>query len=188
MPVIELHVMQGYDDAAKSRLCAALSDAVRLVVPAPKEAVTVMIHDLAPAGYMRGGQHRAPAASLPDPVTIVRTYLDAMESRDLDTARSQLAADFTMTFPGTAPMTDVQELIDWAATRYRFVTKSYAGIEALQSAGTAAVVYCRGTLSGAWPDGTPFAGIRFIDRFEVTAGLITRQEVWNDIAEKRAKP
>ena len=38
-------------------------------------------------------------------------------------------------------------------------------------------------VSGIMPDGTPFEGIRFIDRFEVTEGLLTRQDVWNDIAE-----
>ncbi len=32
-----------------------------------------------------------------------------------------------------------------------------------------------------------FEGIRFIDRFEVTAGKITRQDVWNDIAEVKAQ-
>ena len=45
------------------------------------------------------------------------------------------------------------------------------------------MVYARGTLNGAWLDGSPFNGIRFIDRFEVRAGKITRQEVWNDLAE-----
>jgi len=188
VPVIELHVMQGYDDDAKSRLCVCLSEAVRLVVPAPAEAVTVIIHDLAPSGYMRGGQHRTPAPALPDPVAIVRDYLAAMKMRDLDAAKSMLGADFSMTFPGTGPMTELQQLMDWATLRYRFVTKTYDGFEVLQSAGAAAVVYCRGTLSGAWLDGAPFDGIRFIDRFEVTTGLITRQDVWNDIAETKAKP
>ena len=45
------------------------------------------------------------------------------------------------------------------------------------------IVYCFGTLNGEWPDGQAFSGIRFIDRFEITQGRITRQQVWNDIAE-----
>jgi hypothetical protein len=49
------------------------------------------------------------------------------------------------------------------------------------------VVYIKGTLSGEWPDGTPFEGIRFIDRFEIKGGKLISQEVWNDIAEERAK-
>lgn len=92
-----------------------------------------------------------------------------------------------MTFPGTAPIAKLSELIEWARPRYNRVTKTYDGFDALQGAGDVAVVYCRGTLSGEWPDGTPFSGIRFIDRFEVTEGRITRQEVWNDIAEVKAQ-
>lgn len=186
MPVIELHVMHGYDDIEKLRLCEALTHAVRIVVPAPPEAVTVMIHELEPAGYMRGGQHRTPAAALPCPIKLVQTYLSAMEVRDIDAARGVLGAGFTMTFPGTEPMTELEQMIDWAKPRYNFITKSYSGFEAVQTPGDAAVVYCHGTLSGEWPDGKAFDGIRFIDRFEVTDAHLTRQDVWNDIAETKA--
>ena len=34
--------------------------------------------------------------------------------------------------------------------------------------------------------GACFEGIRFIDRFEVIDGKITKQDVWNDMAEVRA--
>lgn len=186
MPVLELHVLEGYSDDDKSRMGHALTDAIRIVVPAPPEAVTVMIHEMPAAAYMRGRQHRAPAPALPDPAETVRRFLTAMEARDLDAAQGMLGAGFTMTFPGTNPMRSLRALVEWAAPRYRFVTKTYEGFDALQSPDDHAIVYCRGTLSGEWPDGTPFSGIRFIDRFEVTAGLLTRQDVWNDIAENRA--
>jgi hypothetical protein len=84
-------------------------------------------------------------------------------------------------------MDTLQELIDWAKPRYRFVKKTYEGYDAMQSAGDEAIVYCRGTLSGEWPDGEAFEGIRFIDRFEITNGKITRQDVWNDIADIKAQ-
>jgi 4-oxalocrotonate tautomerase family enzyme len=45
-----------------------------------------------------------------------------------------------------------------------------------------AVVTCHGHLHGEWPDGTAFEGVRFIDRFEIRAGRLTRQDVWNDLA------
>ena len=45
------------------------------------------------------------------------------------------------------------------------------------------VVYGLGTLYGAWPDGTPFEGNRYVDRYEVGHRLITRMDVWNDSAE-----
>lgn len=186
VPVLQIHVLEGYSDADKTRLSHALTDAVRIVVPAPPEAVTVMIHEMQSNDYMRGRERRTPAPALPDPAETVRRFLAAMEARDLITAGSMLGAGFTMTFPATAPMTTLTEMIDWAAPRYRFVAKTYEGIDAVQSAGEAAIVYCRGTLSGEWPDGTAFDGIRFIDRFEVIQGLLTRQDVWNDIAETKA--
>ena len=45
------------------------------------------------------------------------------------------------------------------------------------------VVYSLGTLYGEWPDGTPFAGNRYVDRYVVCNGLITQMDVWNDSAE-----
>jgi hypothetical protein len=45
------------------------------------------------------------------------------------------------------------------------------------------VVYSIGTLHGEWPDGTPFEGNRYVDRYVVCGGLITQMEVWNDSAE-----
>ncbi|SLN64735.1 SnoaL-like domain protein [Roseivivax jejudonensis] len=184
MPVIELHLLEGYDDAALTRMGAALTDAVRLVVPADPEAVTVMIHERRPAQYMRGRTQRTGAPALPDPAETVRAYLDAMEARDLDAARAHLGEGFTMTFPGTGPMTTLEELIAWSRPRYARIAKTYEAIETCPTPGPA-VVYARGTLSGEWPDGAPFSGIRFIDRFELTGGRITRQDVWNDIAEMR---
>jgi len=103
-------------------------------------------------------------------------------------ARSLLAPGFTMTFPGTSPMTSLEQVIDWARPRYRHVRKSFEGFDTVPGPDKSAIVYVRGTLSGEWPDGTPFDGIRFIDRFELVAGQIIRQDVWNDIAESKAAP
>lgn len=186
MPIVELHVLEGYNSEEKRRLGEALTDAVRFVVPAAPELVTVMIHEMSAHNYFRGRTARQPAKALPDPAVVVRDYLAAMERRDIEAARGMLGAGFVMQFPGAAPMTQLQQLIDWAAPRYKFVTKTYEGFDAMQGTGDAAIVYCRGTLSGEWPDGTPFSGIRFIDRFEVSTGCITRQDVWNDIAETKA--
>ncbi len=186
MPIVETHLLEGYAPEDKSRLTAALTHAVRLVIPAPDEAITVMLHEYPAEAYARGGEHRQPAAALPDPAKIVTGYLTAMEARDLDTAQGVLSTEFQMVFPGTPPMTSLTELIDWAKGRYRFVRKSNEAVEAFHSRGVA-VVYVRGTLAGEWPDGSAFEGIRFIDRFEVSGGKIIRQDVWNDIAEVRAQ-
>lgn len=185
MPIIEAHVLEGYDDGAKTRLGKALTDAVQMVVPAAPDAITVILHEMPKAHYMRGGAHRSGAPALPDPCAVVRDYLAVMEARDLERARGMLGDGFVMNFPGASGLRTLEELIAWSKPRYRFVKKNYDGFEALQGAGHA-VVYARGTLYGEWPDGAAFDGIRFIDRFEVTAGQITRQDVWNDIADVKA--
>lgn len=183
MPIVEAKILQGYAPEDKQRLCKALTDAVRFVVPADPDAVIVILHELPATDYARGGKHRTPAPAWPDPAGIVMAYLQAMEARDLALAQRHLGAGFEMFFPGSGPMRTLAELIDWAAPRYRFVAKAYEAVEAFQSDRT--VVYTRGTLNGQWPDGTAFEGIRFIDRFELEDGKIVRQDVWNDIAEVR---
>ena len=45
------------------------------------------------------------------------------------------------------------------------------------------IVYNLGTLYGEWPDGTPFEGNRYVDRFVVRGGKIVQMDVWNDSAE-----
>lgn len=187
MPIVELHLLEGYDSAEKQRLGEALTDAVRFVVPSAPDAITVMIHDMPKDSYYRGRTQRSPAAALPDPAGIVRDYLGAMERRDLGAAQALLGKGFTMQFPGAAPMTQLEELIAWSKPRYKFVNKTYDRFDAMQSDGAAALVYCFGTLSGEWLDGTAFSGIRFIDRFEIESGKITRQDVWNDMAEVKAQ-
>jgi ketosteroid isomerase-like protein len=113
-----------------------------------------------------------------DPRDTVRRFLAALEARDLEAARALLAPGATMRFPGAAPFASLEEVVAWSRPRYRFVAKSFDGWDVARD-GT---VWCRGTLRGEWPDGTPFAGIRFVDRFEVRSGLIAAQEVWNDMA------
>jgi 4-oxalocrotonate tautomerase family enzyme len=174
MPVLEIHLLEGYGAEDKARLGRALTDTVRSIVPAAPEAVTVMMHELPTSDYYRGGTTREGAAALPDPVEIVRAFLDVMETRDLEAAGAFLGEGFVMTFPGAAPMKTLQEL-----------QKKYKGFEVANMPG-GPVVYCRGWLSGEWPDGEGFANIRFVDRFELTNGKITKQDVWNDIADVKA--
>lgn len=184
MPVVEIHLIEGYDPGTKARLGRAVTGAVCGVIPAAPDLVTVMIHELPREDYYRGGLPRDPAPALPDPCETVRAFLSAMEVRDLDLAQSFLGEGFTMVFPGTPPMRRLQDLVDWARPRYHFVKKSYAGFDQAQNVGRQ-IVYARGTLEGEWPDGSAFGGIRFIDRFELEDGKIIRQDVWNDIAEVR---
>ena len=185
MPIVEAHILEGYAPQEKSRLTRALTDAVRFVVPAPDEAITVMLHEYPKEAYARGGEHRDPAPARPDPVALVTRYRAAMETRDLNTAEACLGEGFEMVFPASHSMKSLPELIDWAKGRYRFVKKTTEGIEAFQAGGSS-IVFVRGTLAGEWPDGRPFSSIRFIDRFEVVDDRIRRQDVWNDLGEVRS--
>src|SRR6056297_2076645 len=114
MPTVEAHILVGYAPDEKRRLKQALTDAIRFVVPAPDEAVIVMLHEYAPENYARGGTERSPAPALPDPSRLVLDYLAAMEAREIDRADAMLGEGFTMEFPGTGPMTRLADLIDWA--------------------------------------------------------------------------
>lgn len=185
MPVIEAHLISGYDAEAKGRLGRALTAAVQTVIPAAPEAITVILHDLPATDYYRGGATRSPAPALPDPAATVRAFLAAMEARDLAAAEGFLAPGFRMTFPGGVRMGALAELVAWARPRYRFVRKSYEAFETVP--GQPAIVWCHGALAGEWPDGAAFEGIRFVDRFEVTEGKLSRQDVWNDIAEIKGR-
>ena len=112
------------------------------------------------------------------PEQAVRSYLDAMERRDLATAKSFLAPGFYMLFPGGKRFDSLEQLVESAKTRYRSAKKKY---ERYEAAGD--VMYCFGTLYGELLDGTPYSGIRFIDRFTVRDGKLVDQMVWNDMAE-----
>jgi limonene-1,2-epoxide hydrolase len=121
------------------------------------------------------------------PRQVVEVFLAALEARDLSAAASHLATGATMVFPGGMAFSDLQALVSWSKGRYRFVRKTCERIEELPvDARGITVVYCRGTLSGKWPQGAAFSGIRFIDRFEIDdAGRIVDQQVWNDLGELR---
>ena len=186
MPIVEVHLIDGYSDDEKARLGEALTGAVASVVPAPPEAITVLMHEIAPTAYMRGGTRRSPAPALPDPAGIVRSFLEAMERRDLDTARSYLADDFRMTFPGGKELSRIEDLVEWSKTRYSFVKKTYTRFDTAPTL-DGPVVYCYGTLNGEWLDGSAIENVRFVDRFSIRHGKLVDQQVWNDLAEARAR-
>lgn len=119
------------------------------------------------------------------PEEIVRAFLNAMEARDLETAQSFLSPEFFMEFPGGATMQTLEELIRWAKPRYRSISKQYDTFDVVDDGAVESVVYCFGTLSGAWNNGEIFSGIRFIDRFGIENGKIMDQKVWNDLSEVR---
>jgi hypothetical protein len=119
-------------------------------------------------------------------LTLVKDYLAAMQRRDCAAASACLAEGAVLTFPGGVRREGAAAIAAGSASRYRRIGKTVEAWEVSRQ-NDAWVVYCRGTLFGEWPDGTPFSGIRFIDRFEVWSEGITRQDVWNDTGEVRPR-
>jgi len=187
MPVIEVHLLEGYSSDEKLRLSEALTDATRLVVPASPDLITIMTHEMPASNYCRGRTMRKPAPALPDPCEIVKRFLGSLGERELDKAREYCDANFQMIFPDASPMSALEELIDWSKQRYTRIEKHNMSFEALHAPGEETIVYCTGTLSGDFLDGTAFSNVRFIDRFELISGKITRQQVWNDLGEVMRK-
>ena len=118
------------------------------------------------------------------PSRMVATYLRTMEARDFDAARAMLAPGFQMIFPGDVRLTELEALVERSSKRYRNVRKVFQYFDE-GTTPDGAVVYSIGTLTGEWPDGTPFSGIRYIDRFTVKNGKFVSQWVWNDMGEFR---
>jgi len=187
MPVIQVTLIEGYDDDTRSSLCKRLTDAARASIAAPLDGITVFINEVQPHSYMRGRTTRIPGKPLPTPDSVVKSYLAAMEARDLDKAQSFLSDDFSMTFPGGERFTSLQQLVEWAKKRYTSVTKEFENFD-VSGSEDGSVVYCTGTLNGIWLDGTTFSSIRFVDRFIVSDGRIVKQEGRNDIGEGIKQP
>jgi phenylpyruvate tautomerase PptA (4-oxalocrotonate tautomerase family) len=208
MPVVSITLLPGYGAETEQRLVHRVARATRSVIAAPDAGITVFVTHA--NTYQRDGLVRTIGGpAVPDAAAIVQDFLERIQSRDLDAAARHLAPGFAMQFPGAATLHRLQDLLLWAAARYRLVTKTYCrvmnelsvcitlertGFRGLTRhytqidqcwGGGNTVVYCAGTLHGEWLDGTLFEGVRFIDRFEVADALIHRQDVWNDLAEVR---
>jgi phenylpyruvate tautomerase PptA (4-oxalocrotonate tautomerase family) len=183
MPVIQVTLLPGYSPSAEERIVQRLTDAVRSVIAAPASGTTVAIYHA--STYMRDGRvFKAGGAELANGKVVVESFLDLMQRRDLVSAKQWLSDDFRMTFPGGVVMKKLEELLQWASSRYARVSKVYEQFDQCWR-GDSEVVYCFGYLEGQWLDGSEIRNVRFIDRFEVANGKIYRQDVWNDLAEAK---
>jgi phenylpyruvate tautomerase PptA (4-oxalocrotonate tautomerase family) len=181
MPVTQITLLKGYEQEAQQRLVDHVSKAVRSVIPAPEAGTTTFIQEV--VAYRRDGRFfNQGNAALCSATEVVKSFLVAMQARDLANAQTHLHANFQMVFPSGKTFHRLEELLAWATTRYQRVEKKFTHFdESWQDDRT--VVYCAGSLNGVWPNGTAFEKIRFIDRFEVVDGKLARQDVWNDLGE-----
>lgn len=127
------------------------------------------------------------------PAEVVDEFLRLIMIPDPVAARRYVAPGMRIRFTGNRAMRDPTECTAFNASRYKWVKKRIDRTETVGQvrdwrAGAAAdaesvVVYSLGTLYGEWPDGTPFEGNRYVDRYVVRGGLIVEMDVWNDSAE-----
>lgn len=115
---------------------------------------------------------------------MVEEYLRLSMIPDPQAAARFLAPDLELIFTGGRRLKGPADCAAFNALRYARVQKRFIATDAAPDAQTGdVVVYNTGNLYGAWPDGTAFDGIRYVDRFVVRDGLIARIDVWNDSAE-----
>src|SRR5437868_4439764 len=96
MPSVTVSLLEGYDDATRAELMEAIGAAIRTTLDAPADGIVVILNEMKPSNYRRGGIERRPRPLPPSPADLVRDYLAAMGRRDLDAARSFLAEGFVM--------------------------------------------------------------------------------------------
>ncbi len=114
---------------------------------------------------------------------MIATFLDITMIPDPDRAAEFLAPGAEIYFTGKTKMTHPREMAAYNAGRYKWVKKKLGPLD-VAPGDSCTVVYSFGELYGEWPDGTPFDGNRYIDRFEIVDGKITRIDVLNDSAER----
>ena len=119
---------------------------------------------------------------------IVNEFLRLIMLPDPIAASRYTAPGMKIFFTGGRAMSEPADCTKFNASRYKWVKKRIERTETVIAGSNGAapdefVVYSLGTLYGEWPDGTPFEGNRYVDRYVVKAGLITDMDVWNDSAE-----
>ena len=114
---------------------------------------------------------------------VVEAFLHASMVPDPQTAARYIADDLKITFTGGRKYRHPRETTAFNAKRYKWVKKKMERTDVVAGEGET-VVYNLGTLYGEWPDGTPFDGNRYVDRFVVRGGKIVQMDVWNDSAER----
>ena len=113
---------------------------------------------------------------------IVHDYLEASMIPDPDKAAAYMAPGCVITFTGGREFDHPRGPTAVNTARYAWVKKRMLRFDVAPSEDET-VVYSTGYLYGAWPDGTPFDGNRYVDRFVVRGGVIVKMDVWNDSAE-----
>jgi len=119
-----------------------------------------------------------------DAAGVVNEFLRLVMIPQPEAAARFTAPDMRIRFTGGREMRKPADTSAFNAQRYAWVKKKIERTDVVAGGSPEeTIVYSTGTLYGAWPDGTPFEGNRYVDRYVVSRGLITQMDVWNDSAE-----
>jgi limonene-1,2-epoxide hydrolase len=123
---------------------------------------------------------------MPAPVEVVKSFLEAMGRRDFAAMEAFMAPNFKMTVTGGAVFSHPRDFAAQSRARQRSAKKTTDRYDEIPTS-NGAVVYSIGSMAGEWNDGTAYAGVRYIDRFEIVGGKIVDMQVYSDMAEFRPK-
>ncbi len=122
-----------------------------------------------------------PGQSAQEIVSMVQKVILGAMAADKALIEKYMAPNVELIFVGRT-LSAAEEIGKFNKTRYVWVKKSIDRWDVSYD-GKETIVYSLGTLYGEWIDGTPFKGNRFIDRFIIVDGKITKMDVWNDGGE-----
>lgn len=162
MPVVQMTVIEGYDDATKSRLLKGMTHVVLSVMAAKPDGVVTLLNEVSPSAYARGGVSRVPGPPLPSGVQVVQQFATALQS-DKAKARDYLGDDCLSTDSVGA----ARDPLDMASALSQLGEAQFD--EALTDDGT--VVYVRRT-----------RGAGSVQRFHVKHGRIVDIQSWGPTA------
>lgn len=120
------------------------------------------------------------------PTDVVKAFLDAMSRRDFAAMEALMGPEFRMTTPGGQVFRHPRDFAAHAKGRQKSARKTTDRYDEIPTP-TGGVVYAIGTMAGEWNDGSTFAGLRYIDRFEIAGGRIGDMQVYSDLSEFRPK-
>jgi len=149
----------------------------------PEEKANMSAADISDALEALPATLIAPSGETAAAAEIVTKFLVASMVPDPETAALYIGQPLKLTFTGGRKFTHPRQSTAFNAGRYKWVKKAMERTDVVPGCGET-IVYNIGTLYGEWPDGTPFDGNRYVDRFVVRGGKIVQMDVWNDSAER----
>ncbi|MBL8644439.1 MAG: nuclear transport factor 2 family protein [Rhodospirillaceae bacterium] len=121
------------------------------------------------------------------PTEVVKAFLAAMSRRDFAGMEALMAPGFRMTVTGGEVYTHPKDFAAASGKRQKSARKTTDHYDEIATP-DGGIVYSIGSMAGEWNTGAAYAGIRYIDRFEIENGKIRDMQVFSDMAEFRPKP